>query len=294
MIRLGFPSVLLPGLLAGAVGVAAVSGGEVRQAGDAADRSGGHAVPAPQTGARPFEEVRRFAAPEARQGVAVDESHFYAFSNFHIGKYDRQSGRLLTEWRGEKGGPIVHLNSCLVVGMDLVCAHSNFPATPMSSSIEVWDTRTLQHTRSHSFGIYEGSLTWAIRRDGDWWLHFAHYEVTGGTPGKGPEWSSLVRFAEDWSRRAGYVYPPALVARLAPHSLSGGGWGADGRLYVTGHDAPEIYVLTLPAMGSTLEWQETIAAPIEGQAWTFDPSDPETLWGIRRSSGEVVVATRRR
>lgn len=287
-----FP-ILLPALLVAAVGLAAGGLADARQ-GEAPQQPAHGAPPAQNTSARPFEEVRRFAAPEARQGVAVDDTHFYAFSNFLIGKYERQSGRLVASWRGEKGGPIVHLNSCLVTGAELVCAHSNFPATPMQSSIEVWDTRTLRHARSHSFGIYEGSLTWAIRRDGDWWLHFAHYDVTGGTPDKGPEWSSLVRFSDDWARRSGYVYPPALVARLAPHSLSGGGWGADGRLYVSGHDAPEIYVLRLPAMGSTLEWQETIAAPIEGQAWVFDSSDPETLWGIRRSSGEVVVATRRR
>lgn len=81
---------------------------------------------------------------------------------------------------GERGRPLVHLNSCIVISVDLVCAHSNCPG----------------------------------------------------------RWSALLR---------------------------------------------------LPAMGSVLEWVDTIPAPIHGQAWVFDPSDPDTIWGIQRSTGDIVV-----
>lgn len=246
-------------------------------------------TPGPPTSGRRFEEVRRFHAPEARQGVAVDATHFYAVGNALIAKYAKHTGELVAEWKGEPGGPIVHLNSCIILPPGLVCAHSNYPAVPMLSSIETWDPATLEHRASHSFGIYEGSLTWAIRGAGDWWLNFAHYATGGGMPGRGPEWATLIRFDDGWVRKAAYAYPTGFVQRLAPYSASGGNWGPDGLLYITGHDEPEIYVFRLPAMGSVLEWIETIPAPIHGQAWVFDPVDPDTIWGIQRSSGEIVV-----
>jgi hypothetical protein len=122
-------------------------------AGRAADRSVGTARPASE---RWYEETWRFRAPEARQGVAVDAAHFYAVGNTHIVKYERGTGARVAEWNGGRGEPLVHLNSCIVVSTDLVCAHSNYPGLPMVSSIEVWDTGTLGHRSSRSFGIYEG------------------------------------------------------------------------------------------------------------------------------------------
>ena len=247
----------------------------------------------PPPSERRFEEVRRYGAPEARQGVAADADHFYAVGNRVVAKYDRATGARMAVWQGADDGPIVHLNSCIVLDERLVCAHSNHPGIPMLSSLEIFDPETLEPIGSRSLGAYEGSLTWAIRHDGSWWLHFAHYANYSGTPGKGPEWSTLVRFDDDWRRTAAYAYPVSLVERFTPDSSSGGNWGPDGRLYVTGHAAAEVYVLELPAMGSVLEWVETIPAPMEGQAWVFDPADPDQVFGIVRATGEVVVGTLR-
>jgi len=242
---------------------------------------------------RPFEEVRRYAAPEATQGVAVDADHFYAVGNYCIAKYERESGEKVGEWRGGRDGPVIHLNSCIVAEARLVCAHSNHPGVPMLSSVEVWDAETLDHIASKSLGEYEGSLTWAVPRDSSWWLNFAHYGNYSGEPGKGPEWTTLVRFDGEGRRLAAYAYPVALIEKLTPNSLSGGNWGDDGHLYVTGHDDPEIYVLQVPEMGSVLEWVETVPVPMEGQAWGFDPLDADTVWGLSRATREVVVGTRR-
>ena len=239
-----------------------------------------------------FEEVARFRALEATQGVAVSEAHFFAIGNTVIGKYDRETGRRVGEWSGASGGSIVHLNSCLLVDRQLVCAHSNYPRLPMLSTIEIWDPETMEHVESKSLEFSDGSLTWAIHRDGDWWLNFAHYGLLfGGTPGKGPESSAVVQFDEDWRRKASFAYPPALIGRFRPYSSSGGNWAPDGSLYVTGHDEPEIYVLRVPEMGAVLEWTETIPAPMQGQGWAFDPTDPQTVWGIVREIGEVVAGT---
>jgi len=62
-----------------------------------------------------FQEVRRFATEEATQGVAVDESHFYAISNRRIGKYDKHTGQRVGGWEGEPTGPIIHLDSGIVL-----------------------------------------------------------------------------------------------------------------------------------------------------------------------------------
>lgn len=239
--------------------------------------------------AAPFEEVRRLAAPAAGQAVAVDERHFYAIDNHRVEKYDRQTGARVDSWEGPEDGPILHLNSGVVIEGLLYCAHSNYPAVPMWSSIEIFDTATLEPVLTHSFGIQQGSATWVGRRDGHWWVAFAHYEGRGGEPGKGPAWTSLVRFDEQWRRISGYVFPEAVLRRFAGRSSSGGAWGRDGRIYTTGHDAPEVYVLELPRAGAALELVSIRPAPIHGQGIAWDPRDPQLLWGIDRRSQEVVV-----
>jgi hypothetical protein len=90
--------------------------------------------------------LARFHAPEARQGVAVDERFYYVIGNRVIGKYDRKSHQRLAVWEGPEGGPIEHLNSGVVVDGRLYCAHSNYPGIPMTSSVEIWDTETLAST----------------------------------------------------------------------------------------------------------------------------------------------------
>ena len=59
--------------------------------------------------------TRRFKAVEANQGVAVDRTAFYAVANFAIGKYDKRTGEKLAESKGERGGPIIHLDSGAVI-----------------------------------------------------------------------------------------------------------------------------------------------------------------------------------
>ena len=238
--------------------------------------------------------VQRYPAASARQGVAVDAEYFYAIGNHWIEKYERSSGRKVAEWKGGAGGAIVHLNSGVFVDGELWCAHSNYPGIPMTSSLERFDPETLEHTGSHSLGIQQGSATWVDRHDGAWWVAFAHYGALGGggkpggEAGKGPEWTSLVRFDDAWRRTAGWVFPLDLVRKFAPSSNSGGLFAHDGTIWVTGHDAAEIYVLRLPEAGSVLEWIATRAAPIAGQGIARDPVEERALWGIVKKSREVV------
>jgi len=152
-------------------------------------------MPQPDDAAR---TVRRFRAPEASQAVAVDDRSFYAIGNTVVAKYDKHNGALAATWRAQPGSHIAHLNSGIVVGGELYCAHSNYPETPMVSSIEVFDTERMTHRRSIPLTSEFGSATWIDRADGGWWVTFAHYAGKGGLPGKGPEATRLVRFSTDW------------------------------------------------------------------------------------------------
>lgn len=235
-------------------------------------------------------EVRRFSAAEARQGIAADDDHLYVIDNRSIGKYEKETGRRVDGWSGAADGPIQHLNAGIVRDGVLHVASSNFPEVPMISSVELWDVATMEHIRSVPLGIRSGSLTWIDYHDGSWWAVFANYDNNGGVEGKGVEWTMLERFDEEWRRTGGWSFPVALIDRFRPYSSSGGFWTADDEIWLSGHDAAEVYVARLPAAGATLEWVATISAPIAGQGIARDPQDPSLLYGIDRAAREVIVA----
>ncbi len=236
------------------------------------------------------EPLREFAATEARQGVAVDATHVYAIDNRNIGKYDKFTGARVASWVADEAYPLLHLNSGIVRDGKLICTHSNYGSLPMTSSVEIWDTATLAHVESHSFGVLYGSLTWLDWHEGFWWACFAHYEGKGGEPGKGPEHTVVVKMDETWHALESWVLPPEIIALLKPHSASGGALGPDGRLYITGHDRAELYAFELPKAGSVLRHMETVPFRNEGQAIAFDRSGTGLLYGIVRKTRTIVAA----
>lgn len=242
----------------------------------------------PQT--RRGEEIRRIPAPEANQAVAVDESCVYAIGNHEIGKYDKQSGRRLAGWHCEAGKPLIHLDSGVIREGVLYCAHSNFPGLPMVSSIEMWDAKSLRHVKSHSFGIFAGSATWVDFLDRDSYVTFAHYRTTADESARDPRWTTLIQFDSDWRQRQAWVYPEEVVSRLGQYSISGGVFLQNRKLLCTGHDNPELYLLSFPEGGSTLVLEEIVPIPMKGQGIALDPSDPALLYGIDRAKREIVVA----
>lgn len=235
-------------------------------------------------------EIRRYQAAEANQSVAVDAEHFYAISNSAIGKYEKKSGKKTAQWECPEGKPLIHLNSGVVRGGKLYCAHSNYPAVPMTGSVEIWDTRTLRHIGSHSFGISTGSTTWIDYHKGFWFVCFAHYGNKAAEPGRDSSWTNLVQFDASWRRIESWVFPPEVVKRFGTYSSSGGIILKDGTLFVTGHDAPEVYAMRFPKGGSILEWVETIGVSFPGQGISRDPAAAEILWSISKAGREVVVS----
>ena len=79
----------------------------------------------------------------------------------------------------------------------------------------------------------------------------------------------------------------SVTRQMQPYAASGGALGADGLLYLSGHDKPEVYVLAAPRMGPKLIHVATISVNIEGQAIAWDDSAERVLIGISRSSREI-------
>jgi len=236
-----------------------------------------------------------YPAQDANQAVAVDATHFYAVNNFRISRHDKTSGDFQEKWDGvsDKTGPIIHLDSAMVYEGLLYAAHSNFPQWPMASSIEIWDAQTMQHVRSHSFPDPLGSMTWLDRHDGFWWGGFGNYDriIPPHLQAYGETENTLVvKMDDEFNILEQWRLPEDLLPRLRPMSNSGGSWGPDGYLYLTGHDHPEIYVMTIPEAGQILKWETTVVIEgFDGQGIAWDRSENNSvLWGILRDSSEVV------
>src|SRR3546814_14872056 len=105
----------------------------------------------------------------------------------------------------------------------------------MTSSVEVFDTRTMEHVDSFSFGILRGSLTWLDRHDGAWWAGFANYDNDGddGLPyGGGSHNTQMVKLNNRFEAVESWISPPALVERYRPMSNPGGPRGPGGPLEI--------------------------------------------------------------
>ena len=87
----------------------------------------------------PAETLSRLPAPEANQGVAVDQAFIYAIDNSTIAKYDRATGQRVAI----STGPAHHMNSGFLFEGKLLCAHSNFPQKPEQSQIMALDPATM-------------------------------------------------------------------------------------------------------------------------------------------------------
>lgn len=233
--------------------------------------------------------LRRYAAPEANQGVAVGPAHVYAIGNSTIARYDKRTGARLARWRGD-ATRFPHLNSCALVAGQLACASSNYPQVPQRSAVEFFDALTLAPARTVVLPAGLGSITWVDWHAGAWWVLFANYDGIGGEAPRDHRDTLLVRFDARWRETQRWRLPDPVLQQLRPMSASGGGWGPDGRLYLTGHDRAELYVLRVPAEAAVLEHVHTIAiAPIAGQAIDWDESAPGVLYGISRRSREVIA-----
>ena len=238
-------------------------------------------------------EIKRYTMPDSihLQGVAVDDAFFYVITNTSVYKHQKEDGSMVAFFDGKKEGIMKHLNAGIVRNGKLYCAHSNFPDSPMASSIEIFDTRTMQHIGNHSFGLFGGSVTWIDEKDGYWWVAFANYNGRRSSEGRDNRWTQLVKFTKKWERAASWIYPANILESFAPYSNSGGAWNRNGELYVTGHDRKELYVLEIPASGFTLQYKRTIPTINGGQGIALDKSvkTGEVLYAVNREDNSIIV-----
>jgi len=238
------------------------------------------------------ETIKSFDVPEANQGIGIDDKYFYAINNRTIAKYDKETGERVAIWEGPKGGEIKHLDSAVLVDGKLYAAHSNYPEWPMTSSVEIWDAATLEHIGTHSLGIDRGSLTWLDFYDGSWWGTFANYNrvFDRSTIAYGNKYATqLVRFDDNWQVAEAWILPDALLEKFDAMSNSGGSWGPDGNLYLSGHDPAEIYQMAFPKAGSVMQWTATVPADIAGQGIAWDRSVGNVVYGIVRPERRVTA-----
>jgi hypothetical protein len=224
-----------------------------------------------------WKEVRSFPAEEARQAAAADEQFVYAITNRVVARYDRKSGRRVDVSTGEAQ----HLNSGYIHDGRLLCAHSNYPSVPEQSEIKVLDVKTMKLTTFHAFQDYGGSLTWVIRKDGQWWCNFAKYDDQNAK-------TFLARFDDNWKETGRWTYPPEVIRQLNRYSLSGGLWRGDV-LLATDHDHQRLYRLQLPEKGTRLHYLGSQSAPFTGQGIALDPVSGGLI-GINRARKRIVFA----
>lgn len=229
--------------------------------------------------------VQRQIPVQATQGVAVDENYFYAISNTKIVKYDKKKAHEIATWNADKKKKeyehFTHMNSGTVIEGKLYCAHSQYWVDPNDNTVEIWNIEgeALTHEKTIPMPREHGSLVWIDRRsDGSWWMCYAVY---GKNKNKD---TRLVRYHyknKKFIEVDKWVFPKQVVANWKTWSCSGGSWGPDGFLYVTGHDGACVYVLEFDSDNQLRYVRTEKDVGIDGQAIAWDRfSARPILWGI--------------
>jgi hypothetical protein len=124
-------------------------------------------------------------------------------------------------------------------------------------------------------------------------MTFANYDRPFG-PNKTPYGykvnTVMVKFTRDFRPLEMWTLPKAILDRFEDMSNSGGSWGADGFLYLSGHDPAEIYKMKLPKAGSVLDLVEIIPMNIRGQGIAWDRSQPGVIYGVIRATAKERAA----
>jgi hypothetical protein len=124
-------------------------------------------------------------------------------------------------------------------------------------------------------------------------MTFANYDRLLG-PNKTPYGhkvnTMMVKLTRDYRLVESWTLPKEVLDRFEDMSNSGGSWGPDGFLYLTGHDPAELYRMRLPKAGSILELVNVIPMNIRGQGIAWDRSQPGVIYGIIRSTAQERAA----
>jgi hypothetical protein len=221
-----------------------------------------------------------FPSEHATQAAAADETHFYAVSNTTVAVYDRTTGKLVAV--SDSGTtPAQHLNSAFIWKGKVYCAHSNYPKTPETSEVRVFDAATKKLTIHHEFKNPPGSLVWNVHDGKNWWCCFAHYQADNAK-------TILCKMDDTFKELGRWTFPKVVTDDWDKMSASGGVWDGD-TLLVSHHHFKVLYRLRVPKDGMELQFVEALACPFPGQGIAADPKTGG-LVGIDRGKRRVVFA----
>jgi hypothetical protein len=236
-----------------------------------------------------LEQIGEFVVPEANQGVGVDTRYFYAVDNYVIGKYEKKTGKLVKRWQGDQRGPIVHLDSAMVMNGKIYAAHSNYPDWPddeLAGDLRRRDHGAHRHAQlRYSVGFaYVGGLARRSLVDDLRELRSPARAGQDAVRTQGEHGHGEAH--KDFRPLQSWTMPKAILDRFGDMSNSGGSWGPDGYLYLSGHDPAELYRMRLPKAGSVLELVDIIPMNIRGQGIAWDRSQPGVIYGIIRATSK--------
>ena len=176
--------------------------------------------------------TRQLPASEAHQAAAAEGKFVYAITSRAVAKYDRATGKRVAV----STGAAKHLNSGFFWKGKLLCAHSNYPLKPERSEIKVLDTDSMKLTTFKDFGNADGSLTWALHKDGFWWCNFALYGADNHKNGAGSVGCRACNFQgaqrELWGSESRFSMPMFKNRSENPYIL--GGLKVNGKNHASG------------------------------------------------------------
>lgn len=213
----------------------------------------------------------------ATQAAAATDAQVFAVSSTTVAVYDRATGKLV----GTSDGKAEHLNSAFVWKGKVYCAHSNYPKTPETSEVRVFDPLTNKLTVYHDFKDPPGSLVWNVHDGKNWWCCFAHYQKDNAK-------TILLKMTDEFKEVQRWTFPKKVVDDWDGMSASGGVWDGD-TLLVSHHHYKVLYRLRVPKDGKELEFVEALACPFPGQGIAADPKTGG-LVGIDRGARRIVFA----
>lgn len=189
--------------------------------------------------------------PDAHKGIAAGRDFFYVINTNSISKHSTKTGELIKRVDFSNHPRIKNMNGAVVVRNNLYVTNSPATVKHRQNTIEVFN-RDLVYLYHINVTGNTGALTWIDYHNGKWWGCFAHYDdmvrytvlVEFYHPNPDLEYEDTIHSKDlvNWHVKDRWFFPHKVNEHFLPYSCTGGSFGPDGKLYVTGH-RNEIYVL---------------------------------------------------
>lgn len=231
---------------------------------------------------------------DARKGVVADTEYFFAINTTSISKYDIRTGIHLKSINFEDHPRIRNLTGGVIVNNRLYVANAPETDKHRQNTIEVF-TKDLVYLYNINVTGNTGSLTWIDYYDGKWWGCFAHFNdqvrytamVEFYHPNPNLEIIPHQKDLVNWHVKDRWFFPHKVSECFKPYSCMGGSFGPDGKLYVTGNNKNELYVLNFNQYSPIMALDHTKNVDIEGKGICWD-RERGLLYGTGRNESVFI------